>query len=83
MQNATFNRDFVDSVLGSLTYREEGVQYDVVAKLADEAPEDFRAVVKEFDSARSPAKELLAAVWHNWEWFARHIWGDDIEMPND
>jgi len=28
-----------------------------------------------------PSKELLAAVWHNWQWFAQHIWGEHVELP--
>jgi len=23
----------------------------------------------------------LAALWHNWQWFARHIWGEEVELP--
>jgi hypothetical protein len=20
-------------------------------------------------------------VWHNWQWFGKHIWGEEIELP--
>ena len=26
-------------------------------------------------------KERLAAVWHNWQWFEKWIWGRDVELP--
>ena len=26
-------------------------------------------------------KERLAAMWHNWQWFARHLWGEDVSLP--
>ena len=28
-------------------------------------------------------KERLAAVWHNWQWFAKYIWGEEIELPKE
>ena len=26
-------------------------------------------------------KERLAAVWHNWQWFAKWIWSEEKELP--
>ncbi len=26
-------------------------------------------------------KERLAAVWHNWQWFERWMWGNEVELP--
>ncbi|RMH23319.1 MAG: hypothetical protein D6696_01015 [Acidobacteria bacterium] len=23
-------------------------------------------------------KERLAGMWHNWRWFARHLWDDEV-----
>jgi hypothetical protein len=20
-------------------------------------------------------------LWHNWQWFAKHIWNEDVEIP--
>ena len=28
-------------------------------------------------------KERLAAVWHNWQWFEKWMWGRDIDLPLD
>ncbi len=40
-------------------------------------------VYKGFGHGITKPKELLAAVWHNWQWFGAHIWGEDIELPLD
>ena len=40
-------------------------------------------VYKGFGHGINKPKELLAAVWHNWRWFGKHIWGEDIELPLD
>ena len=26
-------------------------------------------------------KEQLASMWQNWQWFARHLWGKEVEIP--
>jgi dipeptidyl aminopeptidase/acylaminoacyl peptidase len=38
-------------------------------------------VYKDFGHGISRPKEQLAATWHNWQWFGRWIWGEEIEMP--
>lgn len=38
-------------------------------------------VYKGFGHGINKPKERLAATWHNWIWFARHIWGEEVEMP--
>jgi hypothetical protein len=40
-------------------------------------------VYKDFGHGISRPKEQLAATWHNWQWFGRWIWGEEIEMPID
>ncbi len=57
--------------------------YELYQGLQDVGVEAKLVVYKNFGHGITRPKERLAAVWHNWEWFARHIWGDDIEMPND
>jgi len=34
-----------------------------------------------FRDVISLRKERLAAMWHNWQWFARHLWGEDVSLP--
>ncbi|MFC1556282.1 S9 family peptidase, partial [candidate division KSB1 bacterium] len=38
-------------------------------------------VYKDFGHGISRPKERLAATWHNWQWFAKYIWGEEIEIP--
>ena len=38
-------------------------------------------VYKDFGHGISRPKEQLAATWHNWQWFGRWIWGEEIRMP--
>ena len=38
-------------------------------------------VYKGFGHGISKPKERLAAVWHNWEWFTRHIWREKMRIP--
>ena len=26
-------------------------------------------------------KERLAATWHNWQWFNKYIWNENIDLP--
>ena len=28
-------------------------------------------------------KERLAAIWHNWQWFGKYVFGEDIKMSLD
>jgi len=28
-----------------------------------------------------PLKQRLGGLWHNWQWFLKHIWGEDVEIP--
>ena len=38
-------------------------------------------VYKGLGHAISRPKERLAANWHNWQWFAKYIWGEDVVIP--
>lgn len=38
-------------------------------------------VYKGFGHGISKPKERLAAMWHNWKWFARYIWDEELELP--
>jgi len=38
-------------------------------------------IYKGFGHGITKPKERLAAVWHNWQWFGKYVWGEDIEMP--
>ena len=38
-------------------------------------------VYEDFGHGINRPKELLAATWHNWQWFGRWIWGEEIALP--
>jgi dipeptidyl aminopeptidase/acylaminoacyl peptidase len=38
-------------------------------------------IYKGFGHGITKPKERLAAVWHNWQWFAKYIWGEEIVIP--
>ena len=40
-------------------------------------------VYKGFGHGITKPKEQLAATWHNWQWFSKYIWGEDVAMPAD
>ncbi len=55
--------------------------YELFQGLQDEGVEVKLIVYKDFGHGISRPKEQLAAQWHNWLWFAKHIWNEDVEMP--
>ncbi|MFW6140703.1 MAG: S9 family peptidase [Acidobacteriota bacterium] len=38
-------------------------------------------VYKDFGHGITRPKEQLAAMWHNWQWFAKYIWNEEVEIP--
>ncbi|OJW58572.1 MAG: hypothetical protein BGO55_25180 [Sphingobacteriales bacterium 50-39] len=38
-------------------------------------------IYKGFGHGITKPKERLAAIWHNWQWFAKYIWGEEITIP--
>ena len=40
-------------------------------------------VYKGFGHGITKPKERLAAVWHNWQWFAKYLWGEEVALPLD
>ena len=40
-------------------------------------------VYKGFGHGISKPKERLAAIWHNWQWFGKYIWGEEVTIPVD
>ncbi len=55
--------------------------YELYQGLQDVGIEVKLIVYKNFGHGISRPKEQLAAQWHNWQWFAKHIWDEDVEMP--
>jgi dipeptidyl aminopeptidase/acylaminoacyl peptidase len=55
--------------------------YELYQGLQDVGVETRLIVYKGFGHGISKPKELLAGVWHNWQWFGKYIWGEEIELP--
>jgi dipeptidyl aminopeptidase/acylaminoacyl peptidase len=55
--------------------------YELLQGLEDVGVEARLVVYKGFGHGINKPKEGLAAVWHNWQWFGKHIWGEEIELP--
>ena len=55
--------------------------YELFQGLQDVGVPTKLIVYKEFGHGISKPKEQLAATWHNWQWFAKYIWGEDVVIP--
>ncbi len=55
--------------------------YELYQGLQDVGVPTELIVYKGFGHGISKPKERLAAVWHNWQWFGKYIWGEDIKLP--
>lgn len=40
-------------------------------------------VYRGFGHGINKPKEQLAAVWHNWRWFGKYIFGEQVTIPLD
>jgi dipeptidyl aminopeptidase/acylaminoacyl peptidase len=56
--------------------------YELFQGLQDVGVETKLIVYKGFGHGITKPKERLAAVWHNWQWFGKHIWKEDIVLPS-
>lgn len=55
--------------------------YELFQGLQDVGVPTQLIVYKGFGHGINKPKERLAATWHNWQWFGKYIWGEDIEVP--
>jgi dipeptidyl aminopeptidase/acylaminoacyl peptidase len=55
--------------------------YELFQGLQDVGVPTKLIVYKDFGHGISRPKEQLAATWHNWQWFAKYIWGEDVAIP--
>ncbi|MDX1939391.1 MAG: S9 family peptidase, partial [Saprospiraceae bacterium] len=54
--------------------------YELLQGLRDNNVPAKLIVYKGFGHGINKPKERLAAVWHNWQWFNKYIWGEEVEM---
>ena len=55
--------------------------YELYQGLQDVGVETKLVIYKEFGHGITKPRERLAAVWHNWEWFAGRVFDQEVKMP--
>lgn len=55
--------------------------YELLQGLRDRHVPAELIVYKGFGHGINKPKERLAANWHNWQWFAKYVWGEQVELP--
>ncbi len=55
--------------------------YELFQGLQDKGIDSKLIIYKGFGHGINKPKERLAAMWHNWQWFGKYIWGEEIEIP--
>lgn len=55
--------------------------YELVQGLRDNQVPTELIVYKGFGHGINKPKERLAATWHNWQWFNKYVWGEEVKMP--
>ncbi|MFN7115805.1 MAG: S9 family peptidase [Saprospiraceae bacterium] len=55
--------------------------YELLQGLQDQNVPAKLVVYKGFGHGINKPKERLAAVWHNWQWFNKYLWGEKEELP--
>ena len=55
--------------------------YELFQGLQDVGVDTKLIIYKGFGHGINKPKERLAAMWHNWQWFGKYIWGEEIELP--
>jgi len=55
--------------------------YELYQGLLDVGVDTELIIYEGFGHGITKPKERLAAVWHNWKWFGKYIWEEEIEIP--
>lgn len=55
--------------------------YELYRGLRDKGVPARLVVYKGFGHGINKPKERLAATWHNWQWFNKYVFGEEVEMP--
>jgi dipeptidyl aminopeptidase/acylaminoacyl peptidase len=55
--------------------------YELFQGLQDNGVVTKLIIYKGFGHGINKPKERLAATWHNWQWFAKYIWKEEIKLP--
>jgi dipeptidyl aminopeptidase/acylaminoacyl peptidase len=57
--------------------------FELFQGLQDKGIETELIIYKGFGHGINKPKERLAATWHNWKWFGKYIWDEEIEVPEE
>lgn len=57
--------------------------YELFQGLQDKEVKTELIIYKGFGHGITKPKERLAANWHNWKWFGKYIWDEEIDMPEE
>lgn len=55
--------------------------YELFQGLQDQGVPAKLIVYRGFGHGIDKPRERLAALWHNWQWFGKHLWGEEVELP--
>jgi dipeptidyl aminopeptidase/acylaminoacyl peptidase len=55
--------------------------YELLQGLRDKGVPSELIVYKGFGHGITKPKERLAATWHNWQWFNKYVWGEQVVLP--
>lgn len=55
--------------------------YELYQGLRDMNVDTELIIYKGFGHGITKPKERLVANWHNWKWFAKYIWDEEVEIP--
>jgi dipeptidyl aminopeptidase/acylaminoacyl peptidase len=55
--------------------------YELQHALQDRGIENRFVIYPGGSHGIGPLKQRLGALWHNWQWFLEHIWGEEVELP--
>lgn len=57
--------------------------YELYQGLQDVGVPTRLIVYKGFGHGITKPKERLAAMWHNWQWFAKYLWNEEVTLPRE
>jgi dipeptidyl aminopeptidase/acylaminoacyl peptidase len=55
--------------------------YELYRGLQDRKVPSKLIIYKGFGHGITKPKERLAAIWHNWQWFNKYIWNEEVKLP--
>jgi dipeptidyl aminopeptidase/acylaminoacyl peptidase len=57
--------------------------YELLQGLQDRGVPARLVVYKGFGHGIDKPKEQLAAYWHNWQWFGKYVWGEEVRLAGE